>query len=81
MLSPDNKHVVSAHAEDNSIYVWDVSTGDRIIGPLKGGVYTVVYSPDGRCILSGSRDRSVIVWDSMTGEILFGPFSTHSNIV
>ena len=83
-LSPDNRHVVSCHAWLSSIYVWDVSTGDRILGPLDGhtrGVFTVVYSPDGRRILSGSKDGSVVVWDSTTGEILFGPFTAHSNFV
>ena len=88
VLSPDNKHVVSGHvdfiSEECFIYVWDVSTGDKILGPLKGhrrNVVTVVYSPDGRHILSGSRDGFVIVWDSTTGGILFGPFATHSNSV
>ena len=84
VLSPDNKHVVSGHEMDSSIYVWDVSTGGRILGPLIGhtnSVVTVVYSPDGRRILSGSTDGSVIVWDSTTGEVLFGPFTAHSVIV
>ena len=88
-LSPDNKHVVSAHAgfimEDCSICVWDVSTGDRIFGTLKGHTKfvptTVVYSPDGRRILSGSTNGSVIVCDSKTGKILFGPFTAHSDFV
>ena len=89
-LSPDNKNVASAHAgfimEDCSIYVWDVSTGDRIFGTLKGHTEfaptsTVVYSPDGSRILSGSRDGSVIVCDSKTGKILFGPFTAHSDFV
>ena len=87
-ISPDNRHVVSGHVgckkEDRSIYVWDVSTGGRILGPLIGhtnSVVTVVYSPDGRRILSGSTDGSVIVWDSTTGEVLFGPFTAHSDFV
>ena len=83
-LSPDNKHLVSVHKWLSSIYVWDVSTGHRILGPLKGhtsDVFTVVYSPDGHRILSGSSDGSVTVWDSTTGEILFGPVTAHSNII
>ena len=83
-LSPDNKHLVSVHKWLSSIYVWDVSTGHRILGPLKGhtsDVFTVVYSPDARRILSGSSDGSVTVWDSTTGEILFGPVTAHSNII
>ena len=63
-LSPDNKHLVSVHKWLSSIYVWDVSTGHRILGPLKGhtsDVFTVVYSPDGHRILSGSSDGSVTV--------------------
>ena len=84
-----------------------MSTGRRILGPLKGHTNVVrtftvvvfnrtvfqstrtdvlfkravVYSPDGRRILSGSTDGSVIVWDSRTGEILFGPFTAHSDFV
>ena len=84
-ISPDNKHVVSAHEMGYSIYVWDVSTGRRILGPLKGHMNfrftTIVYSPDGRRILSGSGGGTVTVWDSTTGEILFGPFTAHYNII
>ena len=39
--------------------------------PLRGHdepVHSVVYSPDGRCIASGSSDFTVRVWDAQTGQ-------------
>ena len=32
-----------------------------------GGVTSVTFSPDGKCIVSGSKDNLVKVWDSATG--------------
>ena len=80
-LSPDNKHVVSGGA---SVSVWDVTTGNRILGPLHGHkdyVFMVAYSPDGRRILSGSVDNSIVIWDSTNGQTLFRPLAAHSDTV
>ena len=33
-------------------------------------VYSVAFSTDGTCIVSGSSDNSVRVWDALTGKKL-----------
>jgi len=46
--------------------VWDALTGDEVM-ELNGHTHivtSVAFSPDGKCIVSGSDDNSVRVWDS-----------------
>jgi WD40 repeat protein len=52
------------------VLVWDVKTG-RILHHLKGHdgpVNCVVFTPDGRHVLSGGVDKSIRIWDSETGK-------------
>ncbi|KIM21762.1 hypothetical protein M408DRAFT_324867 [Serendipita vermifera MAFF 305830] len=44
-------------------------------------VNCVAFSPDGRCIVSGSRDTTIRVWDAETGEVVTGPFKGHTDSV
>ncbi|GAB1525174.1 hypothetical protein RhiTH_008331 [Rhizoctonia solani] len=58
-LSPDGKRMVSA-GDDGTISVWDVSTGRRVLGPVKkhgSYVWAATFSPDGTMIASGSYDH------------------------
>jgi WD40 repeat protein len=60
--------------------VWDTVTGNPVGRPFeghKGAVYCVVFSPNGKHIVSGSYDRTIRVWDIMTGNIKAGPFGMH----
>ena len=38
----------------------------------------VMFSPDGKCVASGSADRTIRVWDIGTGEIVSGPLEGHT---
>jgi len=46
-----------------------------------GGVCSVLFSPDGTRIVSGSRDSTIRVWDAATGLPLGEPFQGHTSSV
>ncbi|KAF8703068.1 WD domain, G-beta repeat, partial [Rhizoctonia solani] len=82
-LSNDGKRMVSA-VEDGTISVWDVSTGRRILGPVKKHqdlVYSATFSPDGTTIASGSDDCTIYISNAYTGDTLVGPLKGHTEIV
>ena len=57
---------------DNTLRVWDASTGD-LLATLTGhgdAVLVVSYSPDGSYIASGSQDHTLRLWDARTGDLL-----------
>jgi WD40 repeat protein len=43
------------------------------LGPHKGNVYAVAFSPDGTKIVSGSEDKSICIWNSTSGQLVTGP--------
>ena len=52
-------------ALDNTIRIWDASSGASMRLPLEGHTGTVEsigFSADGEHMVSGSRDRTVKVW-------------------
>jgi WD40 repeat protein len=55
---------------DKTVKVWDVHSGREILtlNGHTGYVSSVVYSPDGRHIVSGGWDDVVKVWDARTGQ-------------
>jgi len=70
--SPNGKYIASA-SYDQTVQVWDVTTGRNIItygGHYPLGVYTVAWAPDGKRLASGSWDKTVQVWDASTGSTL-----------
>jgi WD40 repeat protein len=66
-FSPDGTRIASA-SFDNTVRVWDVSSGASLIAPLEGHrefIFAVAFSPDGQQIASGSADSTVRIWDSI----------------
>ncbi|KAJ7491626.1 hypothetical protein B0H11DRAFT_1803782 [Mycena galericulata] len=53
-------------------------TAETTAQPI-GGVTSVVFSADGKRIVSGSYDQTVCVWDSESGEAVAGPFEGHTD--
>jgi WD40 repeat protein len=41
----------------------------------------VAFSPDGKCIVSGSSDKTIRVWNADSGAVISGPFEGHTNSV
>jgi WD40 repeat protein len=72
-FSPDGGSLISA-GPDNSILLWDVTTGS-IRGSLLGGhsltVESVAFSPRGQLIASASPDDNVKLWDVSSQNLIF----------
>lgn len=81
-LSPDGKRLASGSGEryggppspkfpiDSTLRIWDVSSGKEL-NQLSGHspeVSVVVFSPDGRTVVSGDTDGRCILWDVDRGE-------------
>ncbi len=71
--SPDGQALAVADGTldaPGTVTLWDLSTR-KVKATLDGherGVVTVVYSPDGTRLASGSREGTIQVWDAKTGE-------------
>jgi hypothetical protein len=70
-ISQDRKTVISG-SYDNTIKLWDLSTGEEIYTLLghKSTVYSVAMSPDRKTVISGSDDGTIKLWNSATGELI-----------
>ncbi|KAL5639390.1 hypothetical protein ACGC1H_006784 [Rhizoctonia solani] len=73
-FSPDDSFVASTGGSgDDTIRLWNSSTGASISAPLMGHtdeVLSVAISPDGTNLTSGSRDKTLRVWDLKSKELL-----------
>ncbi len=67
-FSPDGKHIVTG-SWDATVRVWDTQTGEEIhqFTVDTKAVNSVMYSPDGRYILTAGDD-GVRLWDAKKGE-------------
>lgn len=78
-FSPDGQHCLTAHAqygpgrelknEEKIAINWDSITGKRLrqFSGHENSIMSVVYSQDGRHVVTGSVDGTVIIWDEDTG--------------
>jgi WD40 repeat protein len=69
-VSPDGKLVASG--EGKAIEVKEAAS-KKILMKMLGHtdkVTSLVYTPEGRMLVSGSADKSVAVWDAPTGRLI-----------
>jgi WD40 repeat protein len=58
---PDGK-IIASSSSDNTVRLWDASSGAQVGEPLKGhsgAVISVAFSPDGKIVASGSEDKTL----------------------
>jgi len=67
-VTPDGVRIVSCG--DGEIKAWDISSGACLYTVKSHWIKTVVVTPDGRWILTGSDDHTVRIWDLATGRYL-----------
>ena len=70
--SPDGRLIASGSEKENSIKVWDVSSG-KIIGKLEGHTdetTALSFNQDGTNLISSAKDNRVILWSILDWEIL-----------
>lgn len=80
-FSPDGQTLVTGDSGnsandrftvDAEIHLWDLATGEELgrIAGHEGGIWSVVFSPDGDKLVTASFDSSIRLWDVETGEEL-----------
>jgi RNA polymerase sigma factor (sigma-70 family) len=71
VLSPDNTRLMAVTWEGNG-YAWDFATRRMLYSIRatrgKAMVEGLVFAPDGKTFMTGSRDSLLRIWDTKTGE-------------
>ncbi|KAF9231681.1 quinon protein alcohol dehydrogenase-like superfamily [Melanogaster broomeanus] len=71
--------------EHGEVFIWNYHTGEHV-KTMSGHdpattVRTVIFSPDGQRIASGSNDNTIRIWDVHNAQAIGGPLEGHSRVV
>ena len=85
-FSYDSQKIVTGSKSDNTVKIWDVTTGALLLTFLEHefSPSVVAFSPDGLHIASCCADKPAILWNALTGEVektLMGHSTGISSIV
>ena len=67
--SPTGNQIASGSL-DNTIKIWDVSTGKELKTVASGTSLAIAWKPDGQRLASCSSNATIKIWDSNTGQLL-----------
>lgn len=70
--SPDGQLIASGSEGENSIKIWDVTSG-KIIGKLEGHANqttALIFNDDGKKLMSAAQDNSVMYWDLINWKLI-----------
>lgn len=89
VFSPDGQCLASSGGRYDAVYVWNIETGEQIAkftvdeelqSRHPPPAIPLVFSPDGRLLISGTPENTFSVWDIETGERL-AHLTGHSALV
>jgi WD40 repeat protein len=68
-LSHDSSQLATNDLDKDEVSLWDTHTGHRLSRwkAHQNDILTLVFSPDGKWLVSGSWDRTLTVWDMKSG--------------
>lgn len=68
-FSPDSKTIAIRAMSDRSVHLWDVRTGEHIrtLAGHTRKIHSVMFSPDGKTLTTGSYGGTLRLWDTQTG--------------
>lgn len=74
LFNSDERFLVSAEMDDETLQVWDPRSGQTVGEPLRVrnlyGFRGVALTPDGRCLVSDSGDDTIRLWHLPTRKIV-----------
>ncbi len=70
-FSADGRYLASAGSADRTIHLWDATQGfaQMAAATLTTSVWSLSFSPNGNCLVSGSNDGEIYFWNISSGNI------------
>lgn len=71
-VSRDRTLIASTSANDRSIRIWNLATGEQRhnLPDGLGGAAALVFSPDGETVVSANYDNDIRIWKTKSGELV-----------